>query len=114
MSTQAAASVVAEIRSLVGAWNHPEQLVEKLRLEVRPRRDALLALHDRTVIWDPSLPSDEASKLLARACARYIVRVSEPRCSEDELTDAILIASQRARALPRCAARARTGGVCAS
>lgn len=109
-----AALVVAELRALVGAWNHPEQLMQLLRLDPVPRVGAALALYDRQVVFDPSLPPDEAVKQLARACARYIVRLGAT-CSEDALTAAILLASIRPRTLVPAdrRPRGRSSGLCA-
>jgi hypothetical protein len=96
-----AASVVAEIRELVGSWTHPEQFAQKLRLELRPSAGAALALLDNVLVWDLSLPSDEDARLLARGCARYLMREGAA-CSEAALADEILLAS-RAHARNACA-----------
>lgn len=92
-------NVVAAYRAILGAWSHPEQLVQRLRLDFLPSVGAAAGLLGRAVVWDPSLPPEEAAKQLARACARYIIQEGA-RCSEDALTAEILRGS-RARTLSR-------------
>jgi hypothetical protein len=106
------ARLVSEIRELVGPWTHPEQLAQKLRLDdFRPCVGAALALLDNVIVWDPSLPSEETERLLARACARHLIRLGAA-CSEDELADEILRVS-RVDAMARTPMRERTRSACA-